>query len=156
MVGFLGQPEESRRVLGDGHVLTGDLGYLRDGELFWVGRHREQINISGVKHDPSDFEGALNGIAGLRKGCFAAFGVEDEALGTQQLVVLCEVRELQGDGLELCDTIRAAIATQLGVRVSVVGLTAKGQLTKTSSGKRRHLHFRDAYLSGALEVLVRG
>jgi acyl-CoA synthetase (AMP-forming)/AMP-acid ligase II len=156
MVGFLGQPEETRRVLRDGHVITGDLGYLREGELFWVGRHREQINLSGAKHDPSDFEEALDGIPELRKGCFAAFGVEDATLGTQRLVVLCEVRELRDLGVALCDAIRAAIATRHGVRVAEVGLTAKGQLTKTSSGKRRHLHFRDAYLAGEIEVLVRG
>lgn len=156
MVGFLGQPEETRRVMGEGHVVTGDLGYLRDGELFWVGRHREQINLSGAKHDPSDFEGALDGVPGLRKGCFAAFGVEDAALGTQRLVVLCEVRELSDATVALCDAVRAAIATQHGVRVSEVGLTARGTLTKTSSGKRRHLHFRDAWLAGELEVLVRG
>ena len=156
MVGFLGEPEKSREVLGDDYVLTGDLGYLRAGELFWVGRDREQINLSGMKYDPSDFEAALNQIDALRKGCFAAFGVEDEELGTQRLVVLCELRSaLEGDGVELCASIRASVASNLGISVSEVVLTARGQLTKTSSGKRRHLHFRDEYLAGNVDVLVR-
>ena len=156
MVGFMGEPEKTREVLGDDYVLTGDLGYLRAGELFWVGRDREQINLSGMKYDPSDFEAALDEIEPLRKGCFAAFGVEDEELGTQRLVVLCEVRgPLEGDGVELCASIRASVARSLGISVSEVVLTARGQLTKTSSGKRRHLHFRDEYLAGTLDVLVR-
>jgi fatty-acyl-CoA synthase len=156
MVGFLGQPEASRDILGDDDVRTGDLGYLRGGELFWVGRDREQINLAGVKLDPSDLEVALNGFEPLRKGCFAAFGVEDQRLGTQRLVVLCEVREpFEGDGLGLCRAIRAAIAVTLGVSASEVALVARGELTKTSSGKRRHLHFRDAFVSGSLSLLVR-
>jgi fatty-acyl-CoA synthase len=156
MVGFLGQPEATREVLGDDHVLTGDLGYLREGELFWVGRDREQINLSGVKYDPSDFEAALDRVAALRKGCFAAFGVVDEQHGTQRLVVISEVRSApEGDGLALCEAIRTEIATSLGVSVSEVALARRGQLEKTSSGKRRHLSLGHAYVAGTLELLVR-
>jgi fatty-acyl-CoA synthase len=154
MVGFLGEPERSGEVLGEDHVLTGDLGYLRAGELFWVGRDREQINLSGVKFDPSDFEDAINAVEGVRKGCFAAFGVEDERLGSQRLVVLCEVQDgVEVDQAGVCTAIRAGIALGLGVSVFEVHLTPKGQLTKTSSGKRRHLHFRDAFLRGAVEIV---
>ena len=135
-------------------VLTGDLGYLRGEELFWVGRKRERINLAGVKHDPSDFEALLNEIEGLRKGCFAAFGVEDESIGTQRLYLVCEVvKDVQRPLGEICDEIRREIATRLGVTPGEVALVEKGLLTKTSSGKRRHLHFRDLYLKGGVDCL---
>jgi hypothetical protein len=34
----------------------GDLGYLREGEVFWVGRARERSTIRGKKLDRSDLE----------------------------------------------------------------------------------------------------
>jgi acyl-CoA synthetase (AMP-forming)/AMP-acid ligase II len=154
LVEFMGQPEESAEVIKGGYVLTGDLGYLRGEELFWVGRKRERINLAGVKHDPSDFEALLNEIDGLRKGCFAAFGVEDKNIGTQRLYIVCEVVDgIERPLIEICNEIRQGVATKLGVTVTEVALVEKGLLTKTSSGKRRHLHFRDLYLSGDIEFL---
>jgi fatty-acyl-CoA synthase len=156
LIGFLGQPEASAQVIRGPYVITGDLGYLRGGELYWVGRSRERINLAGVKHDPSDFEAPLDEVEGLRKGCFAAFGVEDRRLGTQRLVLVCEVAENVERLLpEICDDVRRRVSVKLGVTASEVALVGKGMLTKTSSGKRRHLHFRDLYLGGGLPLLHR-
>lgn len=156
LIGFLGQPNESAKILKGEHVITGDLGYLRGGELFWVGRSRERINLAGAKHDPSDFEAPLDEVEGLRKGCFAAFGVEDGQLGTERLVLVCELAEKAARPLpEICDEVRRRVALKLGVTVSEVALVEKGMLTKTSSGKRRHLHFRDLYVSGGVDLLYR-
>jgi acyl-CoA synthetase (AMP-forming)/AMP-acid ligase II len=154
---FVGQPDESAAVLrDDGCLLTGDLGYLRDGELFWVGRLRERINLAGVKYDPSDFELVVNEVDGLRKGCFAAFGVDDQRLGTQRVVLLCEVaEETAREPGEIVAELRQRATMQLGVTISEVALVPGGTLTKTSSGKRRHLRFRAMYLGGELAVLHR-
>lgn len=156
LVEFMGQREETENTICGKYLLTGDLGYLRDGELFWTGRKRERINLAGVKHDPSDFETVLNGVDGLRKGCFVAFGVEDERIGTQRLFLVCEALDDPGRPLaEICAEIRRETATRLGVTPGEVALVEKGLLTKTSSGKRRHTHFRELYLGGEIECLHR-
>jgi len=153
---LMGQPEASAEVIRGRYLLTGDVGYLRGGELFWIGRRRERINLAGVKYDPSDFELVVNRIAGLRQGCFAAFGADDPQLGTQRLVLLCEV----ADGVErplgeITAEIRREATMRLGVTASEVALVPAGTLTKTSSGKRRHLYFRVMYLRGELPILHR-
>lgn len=156
LVEFMGQPDESAQAIRGRYLLTGDLGYLRGKELFWVGRKRERINLAGVKHDPSDFEALLSGVAGLRKGCFVAFGVEDEHIGTQRLFVVCEVVDGPHRPFdEICGEIRRKAAMRLGVTIGEVALVAKGLLTKTSSGKRRHVHFRDLYMNGEIECLYK-
>jgi acyl-CoA synthetase (AMP-forming)/AMP-acid ligase II len=156
LVEFMGQPEETANTLRGPYLVTGDLGYLRDGELFWTGRKRERINLAGVKHDPSDFEALLNDVAGLRKGCFVAFGVEDPRIGTQRLHLVCETLDDPGRPLaEICGEIRGTVATRLGITIGEVALVEKGLLTKTSSGKRRHVHFRDRYVNGEIECLHR-
>jgi acyl-CoA synthetase (AMP-forming)/AMP-acid ligase II len=143
---------ETSRILRRGLIHTGDLGYLRDGELFWVGRLRERITIHGKKIDPSAFEAVFASTPGLREGCFAAFGVPDERLGTERLVVISEARpSLTVTLKDLEATIRRKCFLELGVTPDDIVLVQAGTLSKTSSGKRRHRHFRNLYLAGGLE-----
>ena len=143
---------ETRRAFRDGLLHTGDLGYLRNGHLFWIGRLRERITIHGKKIDPSAFESIFASTPGLREGCFAAFGVPDERLGTERLVVVTEVRSpLTESPKQLAATIYRKCFLELGVTPDDVVLVQPGTLAKTSSGKRRHRYFRKLYLAGELE-----
>jgi acyl-CoA synthetase (AMP-forming)/AMP-acid ligase II len=156
MVEYLGQPEETGEAIRGNLVRTGDLGYLRDGELFWTGRSAERITIRGRKIDPSEFESILLKIPSLRPGCFSAFGVEDQRHGTERIVVVSEVNETAAKShAALAGEIQELVNQDLGVPVSDVVLVRKGMLAKTSSGKRRHRHFRTLYLEGKLEFLYK-
>jgi acyl-CoA synthetase (AMP-forming)/AMP-acid ligase II len=154
MRGYLGQARETRRAIFGDLLRTGDIGYKRGNELFWVGRLRERITTLGKKLDPSDFERVLLRIPNLRHGCFAVFGMDDAQIGTQRVVVVTEVRDAPSPPhRELVNDIRSQIYLQLGVKVYDILLVPKGTLTKTSSGKRRHRYFRQLYLSGELQSL---
>ena len=62
-------------------LLTGDLGYLADGELFLVGRKRDLIIRAGRNHYPQDIEEAVAAVPGIRPGravAFSAPGGESE------------------------------------------------------------------------------
>lgn len=152
LTGYLGDQRATRRTLLRGLLRTGDLGYMRGNDLFWLGRRRERITALGKKLDPSDFEQVLLKINALRTGCFAAFGVDDVQLGSQRIVVIAEVRDSSEQSHEeLSSEIKSKIYLGLGVKVDEVILVPVGTLTKTSSGKRRHLHFRKLYLNGDLK-----
>ena len=151
MDGYLNDPDGSHRVLSGGLVRTGDLGYLRGDQLFWTGRVRERITIHGKKFDPSDLERVLLQITGLRHGCFAAFGVDDEAAGTQRLIVVSEIQATTTPTHDqITREVRDKVARDLGVPVHEVVLVPSGTLAKTSSGKRRHRAIRDLYRRGEL------
>lgn len=151
MEGYLADPDKTREAFVGELLRTGDLGYLRGQELFWVGRVQERITVRGRKIDPSDFERILLKISGLRPGCFTAFGVDDPINGTQRVVLLTEIRENPGRSQkEISAEIRDKVFNLLGLSISDVVLVKPGTLTKTSSGKRRHRHFRELYLSGDL------
>jgi len=155
MRGYLGDEENTQRAIRGRFLYTGDFGYLRGDELFWVGRVQERINLQGKKYDPSDFETVLLKIDGLRKGCFAAFGVDDEKLGSQRLVIVSEVSDTNHRPLHaILEEVREAAATSLGARVDEVVLLSQGTMTKTTSGKRRHRFYRELYLDGELKALA--
>jgi acyl-CoA synthetase (AMP-forming)/AMP-acid ligase II len=149
---YLKDRAATRRAFQGPYVITGDLGYVRDGEFFWVGRERERITLRGKKYDPSDFERALLEIDGLRRGCFAAFGVADPEEGTEKLAIVAEVRD-GGDHRcqTIADQIRRRVFQTLDVTVGEVLLVRQGALSKTSSGKRRHRRFAELYRAGELD-----
>jgi acyl-CoA synthetase (AMP-forming)/AMP-acid ligase II len=152
MRGYLGDAADTRRAFRGRWLRTGDLGYLRKGEFFWVGRVRERITLRGRKLDPSEFERVLLHVPGLRTGCFAAFGVDDRVRGTQRVVVVVEARKTDSKALDtLRSEVRERIHLELGVQLDDLRLVPAGTLTKTTSGKRRHRHFREQYLHGELQ-----
>ncbi len=60
MKGYWNNPEETSRVLRDGWLKTGDLGYMtEDGLFFYVDRIKELINVGGFKVWPAEVENTL-------------------------------------------------------------------------------------------------
>ena len=151
MEGFLKDTEQTNQTIIGDYLYTGDLGYKRGDEIFWAGRSRERINLHGKKYDPSDFENILFTVEELRKGCFAAFGIDDEAIGTERLVIVAEVRiGAPQSNDQIMQTIIERVMTDIGVTVNEVVLVPQGTMTKTSSGKRRHQYYKKLYLNQEL------
>jgi long-subunit acyl-CoA synthetase (AMP-forming) len=69
MKGYLHQPEETREVLRNGWLYTGDLGYIdRDGYVYITGRKKDVIVLpSGKNINPEDIERQIQGISDLVK-----------------------------------------------------------------------------------------
>ncbi|MET8411523.1 fatty acyl-AMP ligase [Streptomyces sp. NPDC005195] len=137
----------------EGYFLrTGDLGFLRDGELFVTGRLKDLLVIGGRNHYPQDLElSAEMSHWSLRPGCTAAFSVdagEDE--GEQPVVVAETAPEALGESEKIVGLIRGAIGEAHGLPVRDVVLVRPGTIPKTSSGKIQRRATRTAYLDGTL------
>ena len=63
---------------------------LAGGEVFVTGRAKDLLIVGGVNVYPHDVEEALAGVDGVVAGRVAVFGIDDEALGTQRVVVMAE------------------------------------------------------------------
>lgn len=61
MKGYWNNPEETARTLVDGFVHTGDVGkFDEDGYLYWLGRKKEMIKVSGFSVFPEEVESLIN------------------------------------------------------------------------------------------------
>ncbi|UCH97346.1 MAG: fatty acyl-AMP ligase [Candidatus Aminicenantes bacterium] len=156
---------------------TGDLGFLRDGELFVTGRLKDLIIIDGSNHYPQDIEWTVErSHEALRASGCAAFSIDVH--DKEQLVVAVEVEpryqlkrfsknkdithdkqynnskhRLLLDFNEVVMTIRKAVAEQYDLRVYDIRLLKAGRIPKTSSGKIQRHTCKAQYLAGTLDIL---
>lgn len=161
--GYWGKPQETEEIFqayladtGAGPFLrTGDLGFIKDGELFVIGRLKEIILIRGRNNYPQDIELTVqNSHPALRPSCGAAFTVENK--GEEKLVVVQEVertwlRKIDID--EVKRAIRKAVVQEYDLQVYAIALIRTGSLPKTSSGKIQRRSCRAKFLEGSLEIL---
>jgi acyl-CoA synthetase (AMP-forming)/AMP-acid ligase II/acyl carrier protein len=120
---------------GGPFLRTGDLGYLRDGELFVIGRIKDLIIVRGRNHSPHDIELTVQGShPALREDAGAAFSVVID--GEERLVVVQEIdRHQHRDAEPAVAAIRAAIAEEHEITPHTILLVRQNGVLKTSSGK---------------------
>jgi FkbH-like protein len=161
--GYWNRPEETKETFeahiqnsGDGPFLrTGDLGFVRDGELYIAGRLKDLIIIRGLNHHPGDIElTARRAHPALASSVGAAFAIE--AAGEERLALAMEAGKKEpADAEKIAATVRQAIAGQHEVQLYAFVLVRKGGIPKTSSGKVQRRLCRSLYLAGELDVVYR-
>ena len=149
--GYYRNAEATARLIRDGWLDSGDLGYLTDGDIVITGRLKDMIIRGGRNLYPYELEEAVGGIAGIRRGCVAVFGANAAGDGTERLVVVAECRERsEAARAELVRRINVLGTDLLGTPPDDVVLAPPHAVLKTSSGKIRRAATRDAYLAGSL------
>ncbi|MCH7729702.1 MAG: fatty acyl-AMP ligase [Planctomycetes bacterium] len=147
------------RIVGDEettYLRTGDLGFLRDGELFVSGRHKDLIIIRGRNLYPQDIEHtAQQAHPHFEPNGSTAFSVEVE--GLEHLVIVQEVQRAYRNTIktqEAIDAIRLAVTLEHDVQAYDVVLCNVGTVPKASSGKLQRGACRETYVNELLNTLA--
>ncbi|MGB5968476.1 MAG: AMP-binding protein [Spirulinaceae cyanobacterium] len=135
---------------------TGDLGFIKNGELFVTGRLKDLLIMRGENYYPQDIEWVVEkSHSALRPGCGAAFSVEIE--GVEQLAIAFEVERAASKNLNVDEVecaIRNAVAEHYELPIYAISLLKRGSIFKTSSGKIQRQACRKAFLEGSWESLA--
>ncbi|PIB44648.1 non-ribosomal peptide synthetase [Pseudomonas sp. 2822-15] len=139
--GYWRNPEASAKTFvqhaGRTWLRTGDLGFIRDGEVYITGRLKDLLIVRGHNLYPQDIEQTVEReVEVVRKGRVAAFAVNHQ--GLEGIGIAAEISRsvqkiLPPDAL--IKAIRQAVAEAYQEAPSVVVLLNPGALPKTSSGK---------------------
>lgn len=158
--GYWGRPRESAegfaaRTCADesGFLRTGDLGFLKDGELYVTGRISDLIIVAGRNLHPQDIEQSIQRISALF-GAAVAFPVEADR---EHVVLVQEVRPGstggEADLAELATAVRERVSAEFAVQAAGVVLVRPGTVRRTTSGKLARSAVRSMFLEDRLEPL---
>lgn len=142
--------------LADGrgpYVRTGDAGYLKDGELYFLGRLTDRIRLQACDHYPQDLEyQAERSHLGIRPSSSAAFTIDGKQ--RPRLIIACELKKdflrRREKWTQIESAIRAAIRRVHGLQIDDLLLLMPGSLPKTSSGKIKRNQCRSDHLDGSM------
>ncbi|HYA86316.1 MAG TPA: AMP-binding protein [Nitrospirota bacterium] len=137
----------------DGYYLTGDVGFIDErGEVFITGRKKDIIIVNGKNVFPQDVEYALSVVPGVYPGRAVAFGLWDESIGSEDLIVIAE-RKHGEPVTELKIAIQKAVQNEVGIVPKRVEIVEHMSLVKTSSGKLSRSRNSDLYRTKELALL---
>jgi thioester reductase-like protein len=134
----------------DGHLRTGDMGFLLDGELYVCGRIKDMIILRGQNYYPQDIEQVVERASALiRHNCVAAFQIHEDS--EPALAIVAEVKnpKIVPDARK----IAAAVRSYLNVEVALISFIAPRAIPRTSSGKIMRHKTKQMWLEGQFSVL---
>jgi long-chain acyl-CoA synthetase len=84
MKGYWNQPEETAKVMRDGWLLTGDIGYRdSDGYYYITDRKKDMLLVNGINVYPREIEEVLYHFPGVKEA--AVIGIPDARRGEQPI-----------------------------------------------------------------------
>ena len=155
--GYWRNPEATAKTFvqhaGRTWLRTGDLGFIREGEVYITGRLKDLLIVRGHNLYPQDIEQTIEReVEVVRKGRVAAFAVNDH--GQEGIGIAAEIsRSVQKilPPAALIKAIRQAVAEAYQEAPSVVVLLNPGALPKTSSGKVQRAACALRHADGSLD-----
>ncbi|MCX5382541.1 fatty acyl-AMP ligase [Streptomyces sp. NBC_00083] len=157
--GYWHRPLETSATFGHttaagehGFLRTGDLGALRDGELYLTGRIKDALLVDGRTLHPQEAERQL-----AQSGApFGSAVVLSAPADREQIVAIQEIRGAgwsHGQLADLAERVRGCLHEEFGASLGGVVLVRPGTVRRTTSGKVRRSLMRELYLRGELRPL---
>jgi fatty-acyl-CoA synthase len=145
--GYYHRPDATEKAFINGWYLTGDFGYLINGELYITGRKKDLIIVGGKNIYPQDLELLAYEVPGVHAGRASAFGVFNDTTGTEDVILVAEVEtDNPTEQQRIEDMIRATVTRGSAVALRHVHIVGKHWLVKTSSGKTARSANREKFL----------
>ena len=129
----------------DGWYATGDYGFFFQGELFVIGRIKDIIIVGGQNIFPEDVEAVVNTVSGIYPGRVVAFGMLNEAHGTEGLAIVAEAQHNSADVGSLQHEIFQLVLSAIGIAPRAVSVVPQRWIVKSTAGKISRRETRERF-----------
>jgi len=130
MMGYWNQPEETKKALRNGWLLTGDVGHRDDDGYYYItDRKKDMLIVNGINVYPREIEEVIYHYPGVKEA--AVIGRPDERRGELPLAFVSPADGQTLDAKELLQFIRGKLA-DYKVPKEVIVMPA---LPKNATGK---------------------
>jgi acyl-CoA synthetase (AMP-forming)/AMP-acid ligase II len=147
LTGYFNRPDLTEKAFRNGWYLTGDYGYISNGQVFVCGRKKDMIIVGGKNVYPQDLEALTYEVSGVHAGRSVAFGMFDEAQGTEEVVVIAEVESEDAEEQQkIADAIRLHVTKNSAIALRYVKVVGPKWILKTSSGKTARAANKEKFL----------
>ncbi|GAA2500613.1 amino acid adenylation domain-containing protein [Streptomyces gobitricini] len=138
----------------DGWFDTGDLAYLRDGELYITGRAKDVIIVNGVNHYSHEIEACVEELPYVERSFTAAVAVRsDPSSPTDELALFFHpASEVTTGALR---EIAGKVTREIGVSPAFLIPVERDAVPKTEIGKIQRTRLRKSFEAGAFDDEVR-
>jgi thioester reductase-like protein len=157
--GYWNKPELSEQVFGNTitndpddsrqYLRTGDLGFLREGELFVCGRLKDMVILRGENYYSEDLEAAVESSSEkIELGSVAAFRGDDDE---ERLIVVAAV----GNPADLPhpDEVSSSLRAHGYTGPHTIVFVRRQAIKRTTSGKVARSLTRERWLDGGLRTI---
>ncbi len=145
---YFHRPDFTKKAFQDGWYLTGDFGYIANGEVYITGRKKDLIIVGGKNIYPQDLEQLAMDVPHIHPGRVVTFGIFNETTGTEDVILVAEVEAQDvAERQRIADQIRQVVTRGSAVALRYVHLVGPHWIVKTSSGKTARSANRDKFLT---------
>ena len=150
MTSFYGALSNGEEI---GFFRTGDLGFIKDNQLYVVGREKEVIVVHGKKHYAVDIEWTIkNNIPSLTLP-ISVFSYETDY--REKVVVIQEVENIESENIYkgICKEILTIVSENHNLEIDKIAFVNKGSIPRTGSGKILRNGCRNLYLNKGFKFI---
>lgn len=133
--GYFANEAATRAAFHGDWYRTGDIGFIDNGQLFITGRKKDILIVHGRNYYAHDIEAAASSVPGIAPGRVVALGVMNEAVGSEEAIILAETDLAESEYSALQRKVKQKIYGALELTPKKVQLVPRGSLVKTTSGK---------------------
>lgn len=146
--GYLNQVEINKLKLVNGEYYSGDLGFIKNNELYVLGRSDDVIVTHGKKIIAHAIENHLSSFDEIKSGRVLAFGENNKRLGTNSISLIIETSKILNEEeiKILKEKINSAVSKEFDLSFFNIYIVANGWLIKSSSGKISRTNSYQKYL----------
>ncbi|GAA4279092.1 non-ribosomal peptide synthetase [Aquimarina mytili] len=150
--GYYNNEEATKNaVLESGWVKTGDLGFVKDGELYVTGRLKDIIFSNGQNYYPHDIERIAEKVEGIELNKIAFGGFFNGNTQKEEIIAFVFHRGSLDKFIPIITALKEVVNAEIGLEInSVVPIK---NVPKTTSGKLQRFKLLSDYRNGVFNEI---